>query len=275
MLFQNTLGLASRLPVSVSMLLLFIANLHANGAAPASIVSTVSAVAYFHKINGFPDPSHCFLVAKVLAGARNLGAVPDVRLPVTLPVLTRLVQALPRVISSHYKCLMLRAMMVLAFKAYLRVGEMVPRSKSAVSGCLHVADVFLSGDLMSVSFRRFKHSITQGPQFILVKGECIDGSPIYPACFMREFLQARGSVQATLFAFPDGTPLLRREFDAATDLLWPPNELLQGSLVSHRSCICGCVTGRVRCSDKSGRQVGIRRIQEIYSSGIKSCPAKL
>ena len=99
--FQNTLGLASQLPVSVSMLLLFIANLHANGAAPASFVSTVSAVAYFHKINGFPDPSHCFLVAKVLAGARNLGAVPDVRLPVTLPVLTRLVQALPRVVSSH------------------------------------------------------------------------------------------------------------------------------------------------------------------------------
>ena len=63
-LFQNTLGLASRLPVSVSMLLLFIANLHANGAAPASIVSTVSAVAYFHKINGFPDPSHCFLLPR-------------------------------------------------------------------------------------------------------------------------------------------------------------------------------------------------------------------
>ena len=172
-LFQNTLGLASRLPVSVSMLLLFIANLHANGAAPASIVS---AVAYFHKINGFPDPSHCFLVAKVLAGARNLGAVPDVRLPVTLLVLTRLVRALPRVISSHYKCLMLRVMMVLAFKAYLRGGEMVPRSKGVVSGCLHVSDVFLSGDLMSVSFRRFKHSTAQGPQFILVKSECTEGS---------------------------------------------------------------------------------------------------
>ena len=105
--------------------------------------------------------------------------------------------------------------MVLAFKAYLRVGEMVPRSKGVVSGCLHVSDVFLSGDLMSVSFRRFKHSTAQGPQFILVRGECIEGSPIYPACLMREFLQARGSVQATLFAFPDGAPLLRREFDAA------------------------------------------------------------
>ena len=60
-LFQNTLGLASRLPVSVSMLLLFIANLHANGAAPASIVS---AVAYFHKINGFPTHPIAFLLPR-------------------------------------------------------------------------------------------------------------------------------------------------------------------------------------------------------------------
>ncbi len=32
---------------------------------------------------------------------------------------------------------------------------------------------------------------------------------------MREFLQARGSVQANLFAFPDGALMLRREFDSA------------------------------------------------------------
>ena len=75
--------------------------------------------------------------------------------------------------TDRTKCLMLRAMMVLAFKVYLREGEMVPRSKGAVSGCLHVTDVFLSGDLMSVSFRRFKHNTTQRPQVILVKGECI------------------------------------------------------------------------------------------------------
>ena len=80
--------------------------------------------------------------------------------------------------------------MVLAFKAYLRVGEMVPRSKSAVSGCLHVADVFLSGDLMSVSFRRFKHSTTQGPQFILAKGECIDGS-LSRICQVKQIGQVR------------------------------------------------------------------------------------
>ena len=54
----------------------FIAHLSASGSDPASIVSTVSAVAYFHKINGFHDPSNCFMVYKLLAGARNLGTVP-------------------------------------------------------------------------------------------------------------------------------------------------------------------------------------------------------
>ena len=94
-------------PVLVPMVLLFIAHLYASGSAPASIVSTVSAVAYFHKINGFHDPSNCFMVAKLLAGARNLGTIPDVRLPVTLPVLSRLVHALHTVFTSWHKRLML------------------------------------------------------------------------------------------------------------------------------------------------------------------------
>ena len=139
-----SLGLPTRLPVSVPLMLLFIAHLSASGSAQASIVSTVSAVAYFQKINGFHDPSNCFMVSKLLAGARNLGTVPDVRLPVTLPVLS-LVDALPTVFTSRYKCLMLRAMMVLAFKAYLPIGEMVPRSSGTIRGCLHMDDVLYPG----------------------------------------------------------------------------------------------------------------------------------
>lgn len=214
-LFNASLGLSSQLPASVSTMLLFIAHLHASGAAPASIVSIVSAIAYFHKIHGFDDPSNCFIVAKALAGARNLGSVPDVRLPVTLPILTRLVLALPTVFTSRYKCLMLRAMMVLAFKAYLRVGEMVPRSRSQVGGCLQLGDVLLSGDLISISFRRFKHSTRQGPQSLQVRGECIPGSPIYLASFMREFQSGRGQIQSSLFAYADGSPMLRSEFDVS------------------------------------------------------------
>ena len=149
--FYGSLGVTLCLPVSVPMILLFIAHLFALGLAASSIVSTISVVAYFHKVNAF-------LVTKLLAGARNVGAVPDVRLPVTLHIISRLVVAMPTVFSSHYKCLMLRAMMVLAFKAYLQVWEMVPRSRCMVRGCWSLGDVLLSGDLIAISFRRFKHS---------------------------------------------------------------------------------------------------------------------
>ena len=139
-------------------------------------------------------------VTKVLGGVRSLGAVPDVRLPVTLPVLSRLVHALPTLFSSRYKCLMLRAMMVLAFKVYLRICKMVPRSRSMVRGCLHVDGVLLSGDLITISFRRFKHSALQGPQSLYIHGACSLGSSIYVAAFLRDFLRARGAKQALLFA---------------------------------------------------------------------------
>ena len=96
------------LPVPTCMLLLFIAHLHASKLASASIVSTVSALGYFHKINGFTEPASSILVSKLLAGARNIGAVPDDRLPVTLPMLGRLISAIPVVFTSGYKCRMLK-----------------------------------------------------------------------------------------------------------------------------------------------------------------------
>ena len=138
------------LPISVAMILLFVAHLHAGGAAPTTIVFNVLALAYFHKINGLPDPTNNFIVVNLLAGTRNLGSVPDVRLPVTLPILSRMVQALPTVFASNYRCITLRAMMVIVFTAYLRVREMVPRSRNMVQGCLHVGDVKLTGDLINI-----------------------------------------------------------------------------------------------------------------------------
>ena len=115
--------------------------------------------------------------------------------------------------TSHYKCVMLRAMMVLAFRAYLRIGEMVPRTSKVRHGNLLLRDVTLNGDTITVSFRQFKHSGRQEPQSLQVNSQCIMGTSICPATLLREFLQARGSMQTTLFAYADGTPMLRKEFD--------------------------------------------------------------
>ena len=124
--FFRSLGCVPTLPVSVAIMLLFVAHLHNAGYAPSSTISTVSAISYFHKVNGLHDPARNFIDSRLLLGAQKLGTRSDVRLPITLPFLAQLIRALPQVLTSHYKCVMLRAIMVLAFRAYLRIGDMVP-----------------------------------------------------------------------------------------------------------------------------------------------------
>ena len=135
--FCTLVGSTADLPISVSLLLWFIAHLFAGGAAPASIISVVAALSYFNKVNGFADPAKNFVVAKALAGARGMRSRFDIRLPVTGAILGRLVHALPIVFSCRYTCIIMKAMMVLAFAAFLRVGEMVPCTLSNDAHCLH------------------------------------------------------------------------------------------------------------------------------------------
>ena len=75
----------------------------------------------------------------------------------SLPVHSRVVHALPTVFVSWYKCLMFQAMMV-PFKTYLQIGKIVPRSRGMIRGCLHMGDVLMSRELITISLRRFKHS---------------------------------------------------------------------------------------------------------------------
>ena len=182
---------------------------------------------------------------KVLADARNIGSVPDVRLPVTLPVLTRLVLALPTVFTSRYKCLMFRSLMVLAFKAYLRVDEMVPRSRSQLRGCLHIGDVLLSY-LVSTSFRRFKPSARHVPQSLQARGDCIPGSPIYLGSFLREFLSVRDNIQSSFFTNANGSPMLSCEFDISLKRLLSVCEYQTTSFKGHKFRIGAATAAALR-----------------------------
>ena len=59
--FLHSLGLVPVLPVPIYIMMFFIAHLHNAGLAPASIISYVSAISYFHKINGFQPKVSLFL----------------------------------------------------------------------------------------------------------------------------------------------------------------------------------------------------------------------
>ena len=211
--FCKLIGAAAGVPTPIPVVLLFIAHLFNGGYAAASIVSAISVLSYFNKINGFSDPARNFVVPKAIAGVRNERSVAGIRLPITEVILDRLIQATHVVFNSSYKRIMLQAMMTLAFTAYLRIGEMVPRGPSNLLGCLLRDDVVVDGDIIRVTSRQFKNSRKQGPQSLNVHGGYIAGTELYPATFMKQFFQIRSAGSPILFTLPDGTSMTWRHFD--------------------------------------------------------------
>ena len=93
--FCNTHGLPDTVPVSESVLALFISHLHRAGHSPATVSSHISAIGYRHKLQGGgggggSDPTTTFLVQKLLSACHKLSKQFDLRMPIDKPMLSRL-----------------------------------------------------------------------------------------------------------------------------------------------------------------------------------------
>ena len=74
----------------------FVAWLSLRCFAPSTIANYVSGVSYFfYKRQGMPDPTKDFLVSKLIERCRRDNGTMDKRVPISLPMLERLLNALP------------------------------------------------------------------------------------------------------------------------------------------------------------------------------------
>lgn len=202
-------------PLSVPECTLFVAFLHAAGYSPATMATYLSAVCFIFRWLGYPDPSTNFVVKKLLGASQNLHSQPDIRLPITKQILTRLLEAVPLVFTSIYKQKLLAALFITAFYAFLRIGEMVPKSLKTASSCLHYNDLTFSTQEVILSVLRFKTSKSQGPQFIQLESREFP----CPVAFLRDFLSFRGVTSGPFFILQSGNPILRKEFDYSLKLI--------------------------------------------------------
>lgn len=115
------------LPISEQDMAKFILHLVNKGYKSASIQTNVSALGYCHNILGLPNPANKFLITKLLAGAKRLAPSQDKRLPVTLHMLHNFIQIIKRLYPAVYERRMYTAMLLLAFHAFLRIGEYTTR----------------------------------------------------------------------------------------------------------------------------------------------------
>lgn len=210
--FCKGYGLSSQLPISVILLLNFLTSLFQLGHQPSTIASNVSALAFIHRMLGYPDPTTTFLVRHFLKGAKKLkGSAVDMRLPITTVILYKLISAIPTVVmlSSHRS--LLKAVFLLCFNAFLRMGEICLKSGYPAPSVVQRPDVSFSYDAgrivgASIILRHFKNNLKHLPVTLFLPLN-LSNVQCCPVKAIESYFLEYQHTSGPLFQFHDGSPV--------------------------------------------------------------------
>jgi hypothetical protein len=126
-------------------LLFYIAYMSHTGLSASTITTYISGISTMHKVNGHTDNTKSFLVTKILEGSKRKNSPKgDLRLPVSMNLLKRLIQSLPFVCTSVYESTMFASAFSLCFFGLLRVDEITSQSKGrGGKHVIHISDIKL------------------------------------------------------------------------------------------------------------------------------------
>ena len=193
-------------PVTVSN---FIAYLFEYKYSPSTISSHISAIGFLHKVLNLQDPTQNFLVQKIITGCHKLGTQVDTRLPITGSILQRLLVALEHTIDLAVRPL-LKALFLIAFHGFFRLGELVVKSSSSSKLVMQRADVQFEeakGHFQQVQLvlRHYNTIKTGQPYTISIKAA--NQANLFPVHSLFHYLTIYKHVKGPLFQFLDGSPV--------------------------------------------------------------------
>ena len=205
-------------PAPVSLICTFIVHLLETGLAPPTILSTLSAISFFHKLFHFEDPTTDLLVKRIVIGAQKTHPSSEERVPITIPILHTLCDSCIEVTSTAYAATLLRAAYLLMFHAFLCVGE-VTSSRNNIEW----SPLTMLPDSATITFHRAKHLV--GPPIsVSVPSEV---GQYCPVANLRRYLNMRGESPGPLFCYPDCHAISTSQFNA-----WLKLSLSRASLSS-------------------------------------------
>lgn len=204
----------AHMPLQPADLARFVGFMFERGLSSSTIRSRVAHLSYLHKMRSLPDPADSFIVKQVLKGCRNLRPSQDGRLPITSDILGKLVGALDSVCPSFVLRVTLKSMFLLAFHAFLRVGELtVTSSTDPGTNLLRAANVVvLQGmGVLRIAFTSFKHHVAGSPVVLHVRRQAESSMDPVQAFESYRALVAPASEQAPCYSYK-GNPVRRALF---------------------------------------------------------------
>ena len=196
----NELGEEPRLPFPVTNILGFIAFFSDKGRAPSCITSYLSALSFIHKLNNLPDPAESQIVQKSLQGIRKQHPVSNDRMPITRHLLHKMCEYAPVALGNVYDNTMFKALALLAFHGFFRLGELAGKRSASTPVQLAGVEFYTEGLRLVVETSK----TSSVPQVVFVKRITTQWCPVQATA---QFLEKRGTKPGQLFACPDGVPL--------------------------------------------------------------------
>jgi hypothetical protein len=168
-------------------------------------MSYVSAIGYAHKMKGFADPSKAFLIRKLLTAVGRQKSS-DIRLPITRHVLHELVGSLVHTNSSAWQRTLFKAMFLVAFYGFFRLGELATKGALSTHVVLQYSDImFLSHQgvvqKVKITISHYKHNATNRPCEIVIDRQSDES--FCPVQAILDYCRIRGSQPGSLFCFAD------------------------------------------------------------------------
>lgn len=162
-----------------------------------------------------PDNTRTFLIDKLETGTYRLSQTIDTRLPITIPILNKMLLAIPVFLNSYYEQCIIKAMFLFAFSTFARIGELVAVRDIPQEHILQLSDVSLTsvqGEIKEavVSFRKFKHNIKEGAEVVRFTDENTNSSEPAIKCLVKNLsYNLDPNYQGHYFAWP----LVNRSLD--------------------------------------------------------------
>ena len=195
------------LPLDPSLVALFIGYLANKGIKASTLYTQLSALAYVHKMFNIDSSTSLPFILNIVRGYHKLNNQPDTRLPITIPLLVKLVMSLPYVCDSAYLIALMKCMYLTAFFACLRIGEITMRGQNKES-LIHLRHLTVDEVSFQLRFNKFKHS--QGTFHTVQVSK--QKAPICPMEAMSTYLKHRGQHPGPLFIVSNCTPVSRQMF---------------------------------------------------------------
>ena len=164
--------------------------------APATIQMYISGARHHLKIRCLPDFQNSFLLKVVLKGVAQSPKEPDVHLPLSLDMLTRMVSVIHLFNPSQYVNFMYMPMLTLGFFGLFHLGEL-----TFSQHVMQVDNVTISYLTVVIWLQSLKTNCSRQPQKVTVYTQ---PTVVCPISALANYLQTRPYIPGPLFVKSDG-----------------------------------------------------------------------